>query len=191
MSNEPEARKPLLVRASDHAKLPERSFSHPLNPSSLLRGQSLGDLVGLSRIGVHHLRIPPGKESFVYHTHRCEEEWIYILSGRGVAEIGDESFEVGPGDFMGFPAPSVGHHLKNPFDEELVYLSGGERKEAEIADFPRNNKRLVRFHDEIMVYPIDAAQPFGPAETEHEKGSAGLLDTGNLRADKDGKASKT
>jgi len=31
------------------------------------------------------------------------------------------------GDFMGFPAPSVGHHLRNPFDADLIYLMGGDR----------------------------------------------------------------
>jgi uncharacterized cupin superfamily protein len=29
--------------------------------------------------------VPPGKESFVYYSHQREEEWIYVLSGRGIA----------------------------------------------------------------------------------------------------------
>ena len=77
------------------------------------------------------------KESFVYHAHDQEEEWIYLISGRGIAEIDSEEFEVGAGDFMGFPTPSVAHHMRNPFDEELVYLMGGENLDVEIADFPR------------------------------------------------------
>ncbi|MEH2226212.1 cupin domain-containing protein [Nostoc sp.] len=44
--------------------------------------------------------IPAGKESFVYHSHHCEEEWIYILSGQAIAEIDKEEFEVFPGNFM-------------------------------------------------------------------------------------------
>ena len=47
-----------------------------------------------------------------------------------VAEIDGGEHEVGPGDFMGFPTPSLGHHLRNPFDEDLVYLMGGERHAA-------------------------------------------------------------
>jgi uncharacterized cupin superfamily protein len=31
-----------------------------MNPKSLIRGISLSDLVGLSRIGLHLVRIPPG-----------------------------------------------------------------------------------------------------------------------------------
>ncbi len=162
--NEPRTAKSFLVRAAEHKDHPEVMFHHPLNPNSEAGLTSLSQIVGLNRIGLHLLRIPPGKESFVYHSHRTEEEFVYILSGRGIAEIGDESFEVGPGDFMGFPTPSVAHHLKNPFDEDLIYLSGGERKETEIADFPRINKRLVRYQQDLMIYSIDGATIWNLAE---------------------------
>lgn len=151
-------RKPVLFRAADHSKVQEASQSHPLNPSSLVRGISLSEQVGLKRLGIHLLRIAPGKESFIFHTHHAEEEFLYILSGRGIAEIEDESFEVGPGDFLGFPTPSVGHHLRNPFQEELVYISGGERREVEVADFPRIGKRLVRFGLQAAIYDLAAGQ---------------------------------
>ena len=49
-----------------------------------------------------------------------------MLSGRGIARIDDHEYEVSAGDFMGFPTPSVAHHLTNPFDEDLTYLMGGE-----------------------------------------------------------------
>lgn len=41
---------------------------------------------------------------------------------------------------MGFPTPSVPHHLRNIGDEDLVYLVGGENLEVEVADFPRLKK---------------------------------------------------
>ncbi|XXF79390.1 cupin domain-containing protein [Myxococcaceae bacterium GXIMD 01537] len=135
-------------------------MSHPLNPDSLVSGVSLSERVGLKRTGFHLLRIAPGKQSFIYHSHQTEEEFLYIVSGRGIAEVGDERFEVGPGDFMGFPTPSLAHHLSNPFDEDLVYISGGERREVEVADYPRQGKRLVRvgavvtFHDVAAEVPL-------------------------------------
>ncbi|QRN99843.1 cupin domain-containing protein [Archangium violaceum] len=163
----PAAPKSPLSRAADRAKLPEQAQQHPFNPNSEIRGHSLSELVGLRRTGVHLLRIPPGKESFVYHSHQLEEEWMYVLSGRGIAEIGDEQHEVGPGDFLGFSAPSVGHHLRNPFSEELVYLSGGERREMEVADFPRHGKRMVRVGRSISFFPVDTVQSFTvPIEEE-------------------------
>lgn len=156
----PAAPKPVLVRAADRTRATEQSQQHPLNPNSQIHGHSLSELVGLRRIGVHLLRIPPGKESFVYHSHQLEEEWMYVLSGRGIAEVGDAQHEVGPGDFLGFPTPSVGHHLRNPFSEDLVYLSGGERREMEVADFPRHNKRMIRVGHQVTLAPLDKLETF-------------------------------
>jgi uncharacterized cupin superfamily protein len=128
-----------------------RTFQHPFNPHSEVHIRPLSRLTGMSRLGISQARVPPGKESFIYHTHHQEEEFIYILSGRGVAEIGDQEYEVAAGDFMAFPTPSVGHHLRNPFDEDLVYLTGGENRSVEIADFPRIGKRMYRTERAIDI----------------------------------------
>ena len=131
-----------LVRVEDR---PEQApVRHPLNPKSEMHYVSLGDTAGLERMGVHLIRLAPGKESCVYHTHTNEEEWLFILAGRGVAEIDGREYPVAPGDFMGFPTPSVGHHLRNDGDDDLVYLVGGERKELEIAEFPHLGKIVMR-----------------------------------------------
>jgi uncharacterized cupin superfamily protein len=140
-----------LLRANAIAELMAFAFNHPLNPNSEIHLRSLSTMTGLQRLGISIGRVPPGKESFVYHFHHTEEEFIYILSGRGIAEIGDEEFEVGPGDFMGFTAPSVGHNLRNPFDQDLVYLMGGEHRDMEIGEFPRHRKRLIRSRDQFHL----------------------------------------
>lgn len=153
--------KPNLIRVSDRKALPEESFSHPLNPNSAVHGVSLGDAAGLQRMGIHLLRVPPGKESFVAHAHYGEEEFIYILAGRAMARIGDAEHEVGPGDFMGFPTPSAVHHLRNPFDEDVVYISGGERHPMEVADLVDQKMRLVRVGMQLALHPLEGAQALG------------------------------
>jgi len=140
-------------------------FSHPWNPNSEIVGTRLSTLVGLSRTGVSLVHIPAGKESFVYHAHYREEEWIYIISGRGIAEIDDEEFEVSAGDFMGFPTPSVAHHLRNPYNEELAYLVGGENLDVEVAEFPRLGKRMLRRGQDVEIYETCDVLSFGPLET--------------------------
>jgi uncharacterized cupin superfamily protein len=115
----------------------------PLNPNSEVHLRPVSELVGMQRVRLTLARVPPGKESFAYHAHEADEEFVYILSGRGRAEIGDETVEVGPGDFMGFATPSVAHHLTNPYDEDLVYLMGGERSRVEVSSFPRAGKRII------------------------------------------------
>ena len=118
------------------------------------------DLVGLERVILRLGRVPSGKESFIYHAHHYEEEFIYILSGRGIAEIDEGEFEVGAEDFLGFPTPSVAHHLRNPFEADLIYLMGGERKEVEIADFPRLNKQAIRDGNKAYIIDIKSKEPF-------------------------------
>ena len=155
--------RPELLRAADIAAK-FGTHSHPWNPKSEMSGVQLSRQAGLQRTGVSLARIAPGKESFVYHAHEREEEWIYILSGRGTAEIDGADYEVGPGDFMGFPTPSVAHHLRNTGDEDLVYLMGGESRETEVADFPKLGKRMLRLGDKVEIYDIDSAKPFGPLD---------------------------
>ncbi|MBD1917741.1 MULTISPECIES: cupin domain-containing protein [Cyanophyceae] len=137
-----------LMTAAAIAALPEARFIHPLNPKAIRHGRSLGDAVGFEHLGVHLVRVEPGHDSTQYHRHQAEEEFIYILSGRGLAEIGDETVEVGPGDFMGFAADGLAHSLSNPFTEDLVYLVGGMRLEFDICDYPRANTRLYRRGDQ-------------------------------------------
>lgn len=155
---------PLLVKAEQIAAN-LHSFSHPWNPNSELAGTQLGKTVGLQRTGINFIRVPSGKESFIYHSHHREEEWIYILSGHGIAEIDGAELEVGAGDFMGFPTPSVAHHLKNTGDEDLVYLAGGENLDIEIAEFPRLKKRMIRREGAIDIYDFADAKPFEPLDT--------------------------
>lgn len=154
---------PHLIPASA-VKAAESSASHPWNPKSLLQGTHLSNLGGLKRTGVSLVCIPAGHESFAYHAHHREEEWVYILSGQGLAEIDGVEYAVGPGDFMAFPTPSVPHHLRNPHDEDLVYLMGGENREFEIADFPRLGKRMVRLDGEVVIYDLESGTPLGPLQ---------------------------
>ena len=143
MPNDQPASRAYLSR-QDIAALPEVRVSHPWNDNSEVRYTRLAQPAGLSRLSLGIARVPPGKESFLYHRHERDEEFLYILSGRGIAEIGEERFEVGPGDFMGFPAPDgPAHHLSNPFEEELVYLMGGESSGFDMGHFPRLGRRIV------------------------------------------------
>ncbi|GAB3413551.1 cupin domain-containing protein [Massilia agilis] len=155
-------RNPHLIRAAE-VKSAEGEFSHPWNPKSRLIGTHLSKAAGLQRAGVSIVRIPAGHESFAYHAHHREEEWVYILSGRGMADVDDKQYEVAAGDFLGFPT-SVAHHMRNPFDEDLVYLMGGENLDTEIADFPRLGKRMVRMGDEVAIYSLADGKPLGPLD---------------------------
>ncbi len=145
-----------LLKAHEIEKAQERGITHPLNPNSEVYLRPLSERTGLKRAILTLARVPPGKESFAYHTHLGDEEFLYILSGRGRALIGDKVFEVGPGDFMGFPTPSPGHHLINPYEEDLVYLMGGERGRLEVVEFARHGKHLIFAGDNVHMVDSSA-----------------------------------
>ncbi len=133
-----------LLKAHDIEAMQETVKVHRLNVQAVRNTKSLSDLLGMTHLGIHLVRVEPGKETTEFHFHHQEEEFMYIISGRGIAEIGDEKVEVRPGDFLGFSAPSLPHTMTNPFDEDLVYLMGGERRNFDICDYPRLKKRLFR-----------------------------------------------
>jgi uncharacterized cupin superfamily protein len=144
-----------------------RTFSHPWNPKSEMRGAPLGALMGFRRVGVNFIRVAPKKEAYVPHAHAQEEEWVYILEGRGRAMVGEESFDVGPGDFLAFPAPQVVHHLVNAGKTDLVCLMGGEVLPIDVVDFPKHRKRMVWVNGRATAYDADSGvNPFAPKPIE-------------------------
>ncbi len=158
-----------LIKASEINRMNEIEFHHPLNPNSEIYLRTLGTNVGFKRLGVSLARVPAGKESFIYHAHHNEEEWLYILSGRGIAEIGEGEYEVEAGDFMGFGLPQPPHHLRNPFKEELVYLVGGEKVHFDVGIFPRHGKRAIRDGEKAYIVDESSLQDFFSSQGVNEE----------------------
>jgi uncharacterized cupin superfamily protein len=162
-----------LVRTRGTDAAPVYPVKHPFNPNSKLFMTRLSDPAGMTRVGVNLARVPPGKESFIPHAHTLNEEWVFILEGRGIAQIGDQQLEVGPGDFLGYPIDGTVHHLTNTGDVDLVFLEGSERHSGEVGRFPTlgklgiilgdGNMRFVK-ESEVEVLPFSAwlASPDDP-----------------------------
>jgi uncharacterized cupin superfamily protein len=117
---------------------------HNLNPAAIRLDKSLGDEAGLKNIGIHLITIAPGDKSTEFHSHKYEDEAIYVLSGQGLEVIGDETHKIGPGDFIGLPAGGPAHETMNDGAEPLVCLVIGQRLAQDVVDYPRNGKRLYR-----------------------------------------------
>jgi len=134
----------MYLSAADIEKLEGVHKTHYLNPAARRLDKSLGDETGLTRIGVHLIRVEPGHHSTEYHVHHVEEECIYVLQGRGLAVLGDRLQPIGPGDFIGCPANGVPHELVADGEDALVCLVVGERRGHDVCDYPRLGKRLFR-----------------------------------------------
>ena len=134
----------LILNAKDIESIEGERRVHFLNPNAERICKSLGDAVGLNNIGVHLIIVEPGKDTTEYHKHYYEEECIYVLSGSGTLVVEGESFQFEKGDFVGFPANTAAHSLKNTGSETLVFLVMGQRLEQDVADYPNQKKRLYR-----------------------------------------------
>jgi uncharacterized cupin superfamily protein len=69
------------------------------------------------------------RDSFAY-PRTCEEEWVYILSGHGIAKSTASNTRSGPA-IHGLPAPSVAS-AQEPRQRGLVYLMGGEDQPVDV-----------------------------------------------------------
>jgi uncharacterized cupin superfamily protein len=153
---------PFVILSADREE--QGPFHHPQNPKCEMFGTSLGDIVGLDGLGVHIVRVPAGKEAAAYHSHTSETEFYFVLSGRAIAVINGDEQTVGAGDFIGFPAPSPPHQLRNPFDEDFVYLVAGERKAFEFAELPDAGKHVIRVAGKAWTIDSEHLEPFWKAK---------------------------
>jgi uncharacterized cupin superfamily protein len=78
-----------VLSKEDIDTLPEAHISHPWNLNSDVFLKRLGLQAGLSRIALTLARVPPKKESFLYRRHERDEAFLFLLPGRGRAEIDD------------------------------------------------------------------------------------------------------
>lgn len=122
--------------------LPARPFEHDVDPQARRLMRRLNRASGLSRQAVVWTHVEPGAHSTAFHTHDRTDEWVFILSGRAIARLGDERFEVGPGDFIGHPAGGPAHRMEAL--ESLTYLMGGQIDPEDVAIYPEAGLRRCR-----------------------------------------------
>ena len=146
-----------LIKQAEIDALEGLSKQHYLNPNAQRINKSLGDLTGLTGFGFHIIEVPPGKESTEYHVHYHEDECVYVLSGTGQVTIGEDDFEIGPGDFIGYRAGGLAHTMLNTGTEVLRCIVVGQRLAHDVGDYPRLGKRLYR----------NAGQPWDMVDMEN------------------------
>lgn len=118
--------------------------THFLNPKARRTNKSLGDLTGLTGFGFHLIEIQPGFSSTELHVHYHEDECVYILEGQALATIGESTYNVGSGDFIGYRAGGKPHKLFNNGTFVLKCIVVGARLDHDVGDYPEQGKRIYR-----------------------------------------------
>lgn len=147
MADEPK----YLIRTSKMPRDAGYHIRHPMQENTEVYWASLSQPAGMERAHLNLVRVPPGKTAFPVHSHAIQEEFVFVLSGEGLARIGDDDFKIGPGDYLGYPTDGTPHGLRNTGGEDLVCLMGGERTVTEVATFPELGKVAIQ-HEAGMTF---------------------------------------
>lgn len=110
-------------------------------------GAPFGRHFGLTRIGIHHERLPPGRRTSYPHAESMEEEFVYVIEGAPDVWLDGRLHRLSPGDGVGFPAGTgLCHTFINNTRTEVRLLVVGERPKPENkVYYPRNpEQRPVR-----------------------------------------------
>jgi uncharacterized cupin superfamily protein len=117
-------------------------------------GASLGRHFGLSRLGIHHERLPPGRRTSFPHAESAEEEFVFVIEGTPDVWLDGRLHRLQPGDSVGFPSGTgMAHSFLNNTESEVRLLVVGEKPKPENRIYyPRNPERRSR-HDDWWENP--------------------------------------
>jgi uncharacterized cupin superfamily protein len=133
-------------------ELPWKDYGHGVRFGG--RSLALGKLGGAQLVGVNLDEIAPGKQSCPFHYHQREEEHFFVLKGRCILRSGEQRHELGPSDYVCFPAGTgVAHCFENLFEEPCLLLAIGTRDAHENVVYPDSGKVLAKALNAILPLP--------------------------------------
>jgi uncharacterized cupin superfamily protein len=108
----------------------------------------LGDLFGLSNVGVNLTRLVPGAGSALRHAHSRQDEFLYVLEGHPVLITDHGETHLSPGMCAGMKAGTGNaHQLVNRTDKDVLYLEIGDRSAGDSVTYPDDDLKAVLGND--------------------------------------------
>jgi uncharacterized cupin superfamily protein len=122
---------------------------------------AVGERLGLTRLGIHHVRLPPGRRTSYPHAESVEEEFVFVIAGRPDAWIDGVLHPLAPGDSVGFPAGTgICHTFLNNTREVVRLMVVGEKPKAENRiRYPLNQAHEATRPDRWLDPPARALGP--------------------------------
>lgn len=142
--------------------LEEREADHYHGDDELLGFDApLGEKLGLTRIGIHHIRLLPGRRTSYPHAESAEEEFVFVIDGQPDAWIDGVLHPLEPGDSVAFPAGTgICHTFLNNTQDEVRLLVVGEKPKAENRIRYPLNEAHERTREDPWIDP--PKRTFGP-----------------------------
>lgn len=139
----------------------EDNQHYPGDTELMAIGAPLARKLGMTRIGIHHSRLPPGRRTSYPHAESAEEEFVYVLEGNPDVWIDGHLHPLASGDSVAFPAGTgICHTFINNTEQEVRLLVIGETDKAENRiRYPLNPAREAQRPDRWLDWP---ERPLGP-----------------------------
>lgn len=117
--------------------------------------------LGLTRIGIHHERLPPGRRTSYPHAESAEEEFVFVLEGTPDVWIDGNLHRLDPGDAVAFPAGTGVCHtfLNNTAAEVRLLVIGEVSKPENRIRYPLNEAYEATRADRWVDWPKRAIGP--------------------------------
>jgi uncharacterized cupin superfamily protein len=105
--------------------LDDRHYPH--NAELLALDAHFSRTLGLTRLGIRHQMLPPGRRTSIPHAESNEEEFVYVLQGTPDLWLDGHLHRLQPGDGVGFPAGTgIAHSILNNTALDVMLLIVGE-----------------------------------------------------------------
>lgn len=112
----------------------------------------LARTLGLSRIGIHHDRLLPGRRTSYPHAESAEEEFVFVLDGTPDAWIDGQLHRLKPGDAVAFPAGTgICHTFLNNTEAEVRLLVIGESSRPDNRVYYPLNQEHARMRSDAWI----------------------------------------
>ena len=103
----------------------DRHYAH--NTELLAVDANFSQALGLTRLGIRHQILPPGRRTSIPHAESDEEEFVYVVEGTPDVWLDGHLHRLAPGDGVGFPAGTgIAHSFLNNSPTNVTLLIVGE-----------------------------------------------------------------
>lgn len=142
--------RPDLIRHWSEIRNPDDA-RYPGSNEFLSIGSRFSKAMGLTRIGVNHELLPPGRRTSWPHCEGAEEEFVFVLEGTPDVWIDGVLHRLQPGDGVGFPAGTgIAHSFINNTDADVRLFVVGERNrpndKCHYPLHPKRNAEIGEYH---------------------------------------------
>ncbi len=128
-----------------------KEYVHDPEFQSKLKTILIGDAIGSEKLYINMDYVKPGAESVKYHSHSKQEEFFFIINGKGILRIDGREKPIVSGDVISIPSgKNIAHQFINNSSEILQILDVGTREKDDIITYPDDNVMYIK--DKELIF---------------------------------------